>query len=69
MIETQNLPLPHKDFLPISLEEKLICFSDKFFSKTKLQKEKSLEKVRTSLTKYGEETLLRFDELCKLFLD
>ena len=69
MIEEQNLPLPHQDFLPVSLEEKLICFSDKFYSKTKLQKEKSVEKVKTGLAKYGEETLLRFDELCKLFLD
>ncbi len=25
-IEEQNLPIPHRDMLPISLEEQLICF-------------------------------------------
>ncbi|MBF1081463.1 MAG: HD domain-containing protein, partial [Prevotellaceae bacterium] len=29
----QNLPLPHEDFLPETLEEKLICYADKFYSK------------------------------------
>ena len=38
-IEEQNLPIPHRDMLPISLEEQLICFADKFFSKTKLGRE------------------------------
>ena len=35
-IETQHLPLPLQDFLPETLEEQLICYADKFFSKTKL---------------------------------
>ena len=43
-IEEQNLPVPHRDMLPVSLEEEIICFADKFFSKTKLDKEKSLER-------------------------
>ena len=29
----QNLPLPVRDMLPISVEERLICYADKFFSK------------------------------------
>ena len=28
-----KLPLPAKDMLPLSLEEKIICYADKFFSK------------------------------------
>ena len=68
MIEEQNLPIPHKDFIPISIEEQLICFADKFFSKTKLDKEKNITKVQESLSKYGEDTLLRFKYWCKLFL-
>lgn len=68
MIEMNHLPLPPGDYLPETLEEQLICFADKFYSKTKLEKEKSTEKVRTSLSKYGEETIQRFDEWCKLFL-
>jgi len=68
MIKDNNLPLPHRDFLPVSQEEQLICFADKFFSKTKPDKEKSISKVRESLSKYGEEGILRFDHWCKLFL-
>lgn len=68
MIEERNLPLPRRDMLPVSLEEQLICFADKFYSKTKLNKEKPLEKVKQGLAKYGEETVQRFETLCKLFL-
>ena len=69
MIEERNLPLPHRDdFRPETWEEQLICFADKFFSKTKLDKEKPVEKVRQSLSKYGNETVLQFDDWCKRFL-
>lgn len=68
IILERNLPIPHRDMQPISMEEQLICFSDKFFSKTKLDKEKPIEKVRQGLEKYGEVGLLRFDGWCKLFL-
>ena len=68
MIKKNNLHLPHRDFLPVSMEEQLICFADKFFSKTKPDKEKSLSKVQKSLSKYGEDTVLCFNHWCKLFL-
>ena len=68
MIESRALPLPHREMLPISLEEQLICFADKFFSKTKLDKEKSVEKIKQGLAKYGNDTVERFDGWCKLFL-
>ena len=68
MIETQNLPLPHRDMRPVSLEEQLICFADKFFSKTRLDKEKPIDKIIRGLSKYGNETVERFEEWCKLFL-
>jgi uncharacterized protein len=67
-IITQNLPLPRRDMLPLSLEEQLICFADKFFSKTKPGKEKTLEKIKSSLARYGGDTLLRFEQWRKLFL-
>ena len=68
MIEDRGLPLPHRDLLPVSQEEQIICFADKFFSKTKLNKEKDINKIENSLSKYGEETVLRFNHWCKLFL-
>ena len=30
---SRNLPLPHTDLLPETLEEQVICYADKFFSK------------------------------------
>lgn len=68
MIEEQNLPLPRRDLIPYSVEEQLICFADKFFSKTELHKEKSVTRVRHGLSKYGTDTVERFDAWCKLFL-
>lgn len=67
-IEERNLPVPHREMVPVTMEEQLICFADKFFSKTKLHKEKSLEKARASIERHGEEGLARFDAWCKLFL-
>ncbi|MDL2322815.1 HDIG domain-containing protein [Bacteroidales bacterium OttesenSCG-928-A17] len=67
-ILNQELPIPYRDMLPVSLEEQLICFADKFYSKTKLHKEKPIEKIRKSLSKYGENSVERFDGWCKLFL-
>ena len=67
-IVDSDLPVPHRDMLPVSLEEQIICFADKFFSKTKLDNEKSLEKARKSIEIHGDEGLVRFEKWCKLFL-
>ena len=67
-IVAQNLPVPHRDMLPVSMEEQVICFADKFYSKTHLEQEKSVEKARKSLQRYGEAGLQRFDHWCELFL-
>lgn len=67
-IISRNLPIPHRDMQPHSMEEQLVCFADKFYSKTKLDKEKPLDKVRKSLEAYGDGSVSRFDAWCKLFL-
>jgi uncharacterized protein len=64
----KNLPLPHRDLAPVSLEEQLICFADKFYSKTHLDTEFTVEEVRNKLLKYGTEGVLRFDRWCGMFL-
>lgn len=64
----RRLPVPHRELLPVSLEEQLICFADKFFSKTHLEEEKTIEKARQSISKFGEEGLIRFDHWCDSFL-
>lgn len=66
-IEDQALPLPHADLLPETLEEKVICYADKFFSKTKLDREKTLEQAERSVAKHGGEGLKRFREMEALF--
>ena len=67
-IIASNLPLPPRDMMPISLEEQLICFADKFFSKTHPDKEKTIDKVRTKLAKYGMDRVGKFDEWCEMFI-
>lgn len=67
-IIAQNLPLPHRDMCPVSLEEKLVCFADKFYSKSNPDREKPIDKVRKSVARYGEDSLRRFEEMAALFL-
>ena len=67
-IVAQQLPLPRRDMQPVSIEEQIICFADKFFSKTRLESEKSVEQARRSLEKFGEEGLVKFDAWCERFL-
>ena len=66
-IEAQDLPLPRVDLLPETLEEKVICYADKFFSKTKLDREKTIEQAERSVAKHGDEGLKRFKEMERLF--
>jgi len=66
-IIAQRLPLPPADFVPVSIEEQLICFADCFFSKTKPEKEKSVEAVRRKMKKYGKRSLKRFEKWCEMF--
>lgn len=64
----REMPIPHREMLPVSLEEQVICFADKFFSKTHLEEEKTVAQARKSISKFGEEGIVRFDHWCELFL-
>jgi len=67
-IEERNLPIPHRDMQPVSMEEQVVCFADKFFSKTSLDAEKTVEQARKCLLKFGEDGVVKFDQWCKMFL-
>ncbi len=67
-IIAQDLPMPHREMMPISIEEQLICFADCFFSKTHLGEEKSVETVKRKLAKFGNRSVNQFSEWCELFL-
>jgi len=62
-IRKQNLPLPLRDMLPESIEEKIIACADLFYSKKKsgLAAAKSIEKIRLELTRFGEGKAAVFD--------
>ena len=66
-IVENKLPLPHRDFVPVSPEEQLICFADKFFSKSDPANEKRIFDIEKSLQKHGNDSVLRFNQWCKRF--
>lgn len=66
-IVKNNYPLPHRDMLPFSVEEKLICYADKFFSKSNPDIMFSPEHIRENLLKFGKEEAERFDEMHEMF--
>ena len=68
-IIAKNLPLPHRDLIPETVEEQIIAFADKFYSKSKdIHKEKSLREVRKSVSEFGKANSVRFEAWCELFL-
>ena len=66
-IRKQGLPLPEQDFTPETMEEKIICYADKFFSKTKLDRCKTFDHAEKSLSKFGEEGVVVFREWHRMF--
>lgn len=58
-----NLPMPVGDYCPETLLERLVCYADKFYSKSGDMREKSLERVRASMSKFSASTLDRFNRL------
>lgn len=62
-----SLPLPQQDFLPETIEEQIICYADKFFSKTHLNVTKTYEQAIKSLSKFGEDGLVRFKAWAEMF--
>ena len=73
VFEKRHLPIPTQlqdnpdAFMPETLEEQLVCYADKFFSKSRPEAEKSYEQVLHSLQKFGDEGATRFAEWHKLF--
>jgi uncharacterized protein len=69
-IDSQKLPLPRRDMTPHSLAERIICFSDLFYSKNpdRLEHEKSIDKIRKGLLKFGPEKVAIFDHWLEQFV-
>ena len=52
---------------PETLEEQIICYADKFYSKSSPDREKNIEQAANSLRKFGEEGVTRFMEWATRF--
>lgn len=65
-VEREELPIPERDYCPQSLEEKIICYADKFYSKSHLGEEVSLDKIKYNIWKYGHEGYVRWQQLIEL---
>ena len=54
---------------PISIEEQIICYADKFYSKNGKTgvDEKSVEDILSALRRYGPEKAARFQSWMRLF--
>lgn len=59
-IREQGLPLPEEDLLPETLEEIIVCYADKFYSKSHPERERTLEQTAKSLEKFGMEGVIKF---------
>ena len=60
----ENLPLPPRDMLPLSVEERVICYADKFFSKSRrLDEEKPVDKIMAQMAAHGADVASRFADL------
>ena len=64
-----KLPLPVRDMLPMSIEEKIICFADKFYSKSpgKAGRELSIYEITASLRAIEPSHAARFTLWCNIF--
>ena len=65
-VEREELPIPERDYCPRSLEEKIICYADKFYSKSHLGEEVALSKVKANIWRYGHDAVVRWQELVQL---
>lgn len=60
----QKLPLPERDMLPVTLEERIVTYADLFFSKDPARQgvERGVAQVRKSLLRFGEDKVGVFDD-------
>ena len=66
-IEQQQLPLPHEDFMPEVLEEQVVCYADKFSSKTRPGSERTVVEAMRALEKFGWDGIRRFQKWVDMF--
>jgi len=67
-IASQHLPLPPDgQYEPEALEEQVVCYADKFYSKTRLDRERTVVETAQSLEKFGQEGVQKFLKWVDMF--
>ena len=66
-IVRQQLPLPLGDYVPETLEEQIVCYADKFYSKSKPDRVLTVGQAAQSLARFGEEGVATFLGWARLF--
>jgi len=66
-IERQQLPLPPGCYEPQTTEEQLVCYADKFYSKSSPDRVRTVEQTAQSLEKFGREGVEKFSQWAKMF--
>ena len=62
-----HLNIPVQDYLPVTLEEKAVCYADKFYSKSHLYLTRDVEYVYNNLLSFGCPSADRFMEWHNIF--
>ena len=63
----RGLPDPQQDLLPETIEEQIICYADKFYRKSHLERERTIAQTLQSLEKFGDEGVEKFRHWTELF--
>lgn len=65
----QKLPLPKRNMIPVTVEEKIICYADKFYSKhpEHLTVAYTVDEIKAQLWRFGKHKVRKFEKWVKLF--
>ena len=63
----QGLPVPAFDMVPEQLEEQVVCYADKFYSKSRPDRVLTVLETAQSLEKFGHEGVEKFLGWAKMF--
>lgn len=66
-VEERHLPLPPGDYLPMTMTEQVVCYADKFYSKSHPDRVRTVEQAAKSLEKFGDEGVRRFMHWASMF--
>ena len=66
-IVRQQLPLPAQDFTPQEMEEQVVCYADKFYSKSHPDRVLTVSETAQSLERFGHEGVEKFLAWAEMF--